>query len=317
MNRQLLLDILAKDHIPQQIIYNVYNLYQANLISIKTGDKLSEWKEINSGVRQGCGLSPLLFNIYMNAMIQDFRENRHGSIPINRHLKLDTIIFADDLVLLATSEDDLQWSVHNLNLVAQKYSMEISTEKTKIMAFCGKYPVPSKICVNNKLLERLNIITYLGYKLSFLDNLDISEKILKFNKSMGVINRVLKPSLVQKATRVRLYKIMARPILCYGSEAWTLRKRDESRLTACEMRFMRRTAGYTKWDHKKNEDVLQELNISPVLDHIYRYQQNWKEHVSRMGSSRFPKAILKYRPNGKRSLGRPMKRWHENHLSRP
>ena len=195
--------------------------------------------------------------------------------------------------------------------------MEISTEKTKIMAFCGKYPAPSKICVNNKLLERLNIITYLGYKLSFLENLDISEKILKFNKSMGVINRVLKPSLVQKATRVRLYKIMARPILCYGSEAWTLRKRDESRLTACEMRFMRRTAGYTKWDHKKNEDVLQELNISPVLDHIYRYQQNWKEHVSRMGSSRFPKAILKYRPNGKRSLGRPMKRWHENHLSRP
>ncbi|KAJ4426675.1 hypothetical protein ANN_26473 [Periplaneta americana] len=57
----------------------------------------------------------------------------------------------------------------------------------------------------------------------------------------GLINRVLKPSLVQKSTRTRLYQIIARPVLCYGSEAWTIRTKDESRLTACEMRFMRRT----------------------------------------------------------------------------
>jgi hypothetical protein len=49
------------------------------------------------------------------------------------------------------------------------------------------------------------------------------------------------------------------PMLCYGSEGWTIRKSDESRITACEMKFMRRTAGYTKWDLKRNEEVLKEL----------------------------------------------------------
>ncbi|KAJ4447567.1 hypothetical protein ANN_09574 [Periplaneta americana] len=66
------------------------------------------------------------------------------------------------------------------------------------------------------------------------------------------------------------------------------------------MRFMRRTAGYTKWDRKKNEDILQELNVSSILDYISRYQLNWKEQISRMVSSRIPMAIMKYRPNGKR-----------------
>jgi hypothetical protein len=90
-------------------------------------------------------------------------------------------------------------------------------------------------------------------------------------------------------------------MLCYGGEAWTIRKRDESRITACEMKFMRRTAGYTKGDLKRNEDVLKELKV---------------EHVNRMSRTRIPKAIMYCQPRGKRSLGRPVKRWHENPLLR-
>jgi hypothetical protein len=84
--------------------------------------------------------------------------------------------------------------------------------------------------------------------------LDLPEKISKYSKIMGIINNVLKPFLVQKHTRI--YMTLARPVLCYGSEAWTIRKCDESRITACEMKFMCRTAGYTKRDLKRNEEVL-------------------------------------------------------------
>ncbi|KAJ4427656.1 hypothetical protein ANN_25304 [Periplaneta americana] len=84
---------------------------------------------------------------------------------------------------------------------------------------------------------------------------------------------------VQRHTRIRLYKTLARPVLCYGSEAWTLRKKDESRITANEMKFMRYTAGYTKWDHKCNEDVMAELQLKPVINHIKHYQNNWINHI--------------------------------------
>jgi hypothetical protein len=105
-------------------------------------------------------------------------------------------------------------------------------------------------------------------------------------------------------------------MLCYGSEAWTIRKSDESRITACEMKFMHRTAGYTKWDLKRNKEVLKELKVEPILDYICRYQNNWPEHVNRMSRTRIPKAVMYYQPRGKRSLERPMKRWHKNPLLR-
>jgi TusA-related sulfurtransferase len=118
VNRKELLRILASDQVSQQTIQNIYNLYKTNLISVKIEDKLSEWREINTGVRHGCGLLPVLFIIYMNAIIKEFRQKRHGYIAINRTLQLDAMIFADDLVVLAASEDDLQHSLYNFKLVA-------------------------------------------------------------------------------------------------------------------------------------------------------------------------------------------------------
>jgi hypothetical protein len=111
---------------------------------------------------------------------------------------------------------------------------------------------------------------------------------------MDIINAVLKPTLVQKHARIHLYKTLAWPVLCYGSKAWTIRKGDSSnRFTACEMKFMRRTVGYTKWDHKRN-DILTELKIEPMIDYIKHYQESWRSHVNRMNAGRFPKSILRY-----------------------
>jgi hypothetical protein len=87
------------------------------------------------------------------------------------------------------------------------------------MAFLGKDPVRSKICVNNKMLEQVNTFNYLGCTLSYEGEKDIPSKISKFVKTIGVINQVFKPSLVQQHTRLNIYRNLARPVLTYGSEA--------------------------------------------------------------------------------------------------
>jgi hypothetical protein len=50
---------------------------------------------------------------------------------------------------------------------------------------------------------------------------------------------------------LNIYRTLARPVLIYGSEAWRIRRADEKRLQAAEMKFMRKTAGSTLWDHKR------------------------------------------------------------------
>jgi hypothetical protein len=80
---------------------------------------------------------------------------------------------------------------------------------------------------------------------------------------MGVINDVLKPSLVQKHTRMRFYETSAWSLLYNGREAWTAKKQNIDRVTDCETKFMARAEGYTKWDNKINEDILDILKLKP------------------------------------------------------
>jgi hypothetical protein len=137
-------------------------------------------------------------------------------------------------------------------------------------------------------------------------------KITNFLNITGIINQIFKPNLVSKYTRMKIYKILARPALTYGSELWTIQSNDRKRLISAEMRFIRRTLGYTLFDHKRNEELMdivdKQLKTTPIIDFVTQYRKNWKEHVHRMTPDRMPKMILKYQPKGKRCLGRPLKR---------
>jgi hypothetical protein len=83
----------------------------------------------------------------MDAIIKRWRGGNHGGISINRSMILDTLLFADDQVLIASSEDELQRAIYNLQKKVSDFDMSISIEKTKITAFSGKDPVRSKICI--------------------------------------------------------------------------------------------------------------------------------------------------------------------------
>jgi hypothetical protein len=136
---------------------------------------------------------------------------------------------------------------------------------------------------------------------------DIKNKISKFLQVTTTIKNVLKPNQVQKSSRMKIYNTLAIPALIYGREIWTLTQQDKSRLKASEMKFLRRTAGYTLLDHNKNEDILQELNTTSVLEKITKYRHNWAKHVHRMNNSRFLKAMIEYHRR-RRCPGRPLKR---------
>jgi hypothetical protein len=97
-------------------------------------------------------------------------------------------------------------------------------------------------------------------------------------------------------------------VLLYGSETWTIKARDTRRITAAEMKYMKRTAGYIWTDYKTNGQIAKELKITPILDKLLEYKRNWIQHVNRMPSNRLPRVMKHDSPNGRRNRGRPLKR---------
>jgi len=111
-----------------------------------------------------------------------------------------------------------------------------------------------------------------------------------------------------KKTRIKLYNTLALPVLLYGSETWTIKARDARRITAAQMKYMRRTAGYIWTDYKTNAQIAKELKITPILDKLLEYKRNWIQHVNRMPRNRLPRAMKPYSPTGRRNHDRPLKR---------
>ena len=89
-------------------------------VRIKFNNGISEPLHINKGVRQGCGLSPVLFNIYINKITQEFKRVMKKGIQLNNRKLVNNILYADDQILIARSEDELQTMAYHLNLIARK-----------------------------------------------------------------------------------------------------------------------------------------------------------------------------------------------------
>jgi len=92
---------------------------------------------------------------------------------------------------------------------------------------------------------------------------------------------------------------------------WTLTALHRRRIEAAEMKLLRPLAGYTLYDHKTNDPVSRELQTECILDKIDEFRRNWLLHLQRMPLNRIPLKSYYYRPQGRRTIGRPKKRWRE------
>jgi hypothetical protein len=105
---------------------------------------------------------------------------------------------------------------------------------------------------------------------------------------------------------------MAVPVLLYGSETRTPRKRDCNRIQVAEMRYLRTVKGCTRLDQIRNEDIRNELGISPLSEKIIEYRNKSKAHLQIMEHTRIPLQVYKYKPSGKRDMDRQRRRWIHN-----
>jgi len=167
--------------------------------------------------------------------------------------------------------------------------------------------VRNKIVIDNKIIEQVHLFNYLG-NISYEVEMDIDSKLNNFLKITDILNNVFRPQKTLKKTRLKLYNTLALPVLLYDSETWTIKSSDARRITATEMKYVRRTARYTWTDFKTNAQIAKELKITPILDKLLEYKRSWKQHVNRMSRNRLSRVMKYYSTTCRRNHGRPLKR---------
>ena len=135
-----------------------------------------------------------------------------------------------------------------------------------------------------------------------------------FNSTFKGLIVTIKRTIFRKVrteTNLKIYNTLVLPTFLYGSENWTLTASQRRRIEAADMKLSRPLAGYTLYDHKTNDYIRRELQITGILDKIDEYRRNWFQHLQGMPQNRIPLKSYCYRPQGRRTIGRPKKRWRE------
>ena len=94
---------------------------------------------------------------------------------------------------------------------------------------------------------------------------------------------------MNKETKLRIHNITAKATLKFGCEAWVLKKREEQRLEATQMGFLRHLLGITKLDKEENQCIRQKTGAQNIVKEIKQYQEKWLQHIQRMDTNRLPK----------------------------
>ena len=197
------------------------SMYEANSLCVRTGNELSYDFSPSIGVRQGDNLSPNLFKLYVNDLVDIFDSDDDPVFLDN--CPFSCMLYADDLILLSTSEKGLQSCLNKLATFCDNNGLNVNLNKTKVIIFNkGGKLVPRKLFYKGTEIQHSTSYKYLGIIFSASGSFTHCQEDL-YKRGLRAYYKLLKcfdssnPSI---NTYIHLFDHTIKPILLYGSEIW-------------------------------------------------------------------------------------------------
>lgn len=277
---------------------------------------LTEEIEIRRGVRQGCILSPLLFNLYSEAIFKESMEEEEAGIIINGET-INNLRYADDTVLLASNLENLQHLLQKLNNQCTEYGLKINLNKTKWMVVTKTLENQNQanVTIANTIIERVQAYKYLGTWLeqSGDQTKEIKTRVEIARATFMKMKDVFCSRDLTIGLRMRMLRCYVFSILLYGVEAWTLKKTHIDKLQAFEMWCYRRMWRISWKDKITNVEVLVKMQKEcEIINTIKKRKLEYLGHIMRGSKYTLLRLIMQGKIKGRRNVGRRRVSWLKN-----
>ena len=216
------------------------------------------------GVRQGDCLSPFLFSIYLNDIESTFIREGFKGIDTG-WLKLFLLLYADDIVIMADSLNELQKGMDILRDYCERWKLTVNVNKTKVMIFKkgGRLPIDTRVIYNGSEIEIVKKFTYLGIVFSCGGSFEHTYEALSGQALKAIFKMkqfLQKFSNIDVRHKIELFDKLIKPILCYGCEVWGMN--NANKLENIHTHFLKEILGVKL--QTQNNFVYGELGRMPL-----------------------------------------------------
>ncbi|EYC42513.1 hypothetical protein Y032_0528g2973, partial [Ancylostoma ceylanicum] len=197
-----------RDHgVPEEYVRWVQLLYSNVTSSVRSAAGTSAPFDVHVGVHQGSALSPLLFILCMDTVSSELQSR-----------PLWTLLYADDVVVAASTREDLQKQVQTWKDRLERYGMKLDIKKTEYLV-CGEQ-TSGTIYIDNEELPKASVFKYLGSRIS-ADGNTIVEAEWRANDAWSKwrqVTGVMCDKKVSLKLKSKIYRTVVQPVALYGAE---------------------------------------------------------------------------------------------------
>ena len=225
INRDLLLNKILANGIDSKVFLAIKSLYSYTEACVKLpGGLYTDWFQTSFGVKQGDNLSPTLFSVFLNDLATVINDLNVGVNAPNAG-NVSILLYADDIVLIAPSEENLQSMLNALSAWTEKWLLNIHPDKSQIVHFRKNGSDATKHCVKcGKInLDIVSFYKYLG--VIFTEHLNYEKNATILSKAGGralgsITAKYKAQGFMGYSTFTKLYEACITPILDYSASIW-------------------------------------------------------------------------------------------------
>jgi len=229
---------------------------------------------------------------------------------------------SDDVNILGGSVHTVKENAEALVVATKEIGLEVNADKTKYMVKprdrnAGR---GHSMKIDNSSIERVEEFKYLGTTITDQNSIqeEIKSRLKLRNACYYSVQNLLSSRLLSKNLKIKIYRTIILLVVLCGCETWSLTLREEHRLRMFENRVLRKVFGPKRDEEtgewrKLHSEELNDLYSLPNIVRVVKWRRmRWAGHVARMGEDRGVHRVLVGKPEEKRPLGRPRRRWEDN-----
>ena len=290
---------MRKSEIVEKYVQLVQDMYEESETVVRCAVGTTESFKVKVGLHQGSALSPFLFAVIMDRLMNEVRREPPW-----------TMLFADNIVICEETRKEVEWRLESWRYALQKRGMKVSRSKTKYLCINGGNDKET-VKMENTKVPKVKEFKYLGSTVQESGGCEreVRKRVQAGWNGWRKVSRVICDRRLPARVKGKVYSSVVRPAMVYGLKTVAVTKKQVEEMEATEIKMLRFATGVTRKDKIRNEYIRGTVKVERLRMKMREGRLRWYRHVMRRDQEYVGRKMMEMELLERKKRVRPKRRF--------